>query len=571
MISVDVAIIGGGPAGSTTGALLKKYQPDLTVAIFEREIFPREHVGESQLPPIGEILDEMGCWDKVESANFPIKIGATYRWGKSADLWDFEFLSGERFVNEPRPARYEGQRRRTAFQVDRAVYDQILLDHAEELGCEVRQGVKVQSVSRNGDGVTSITLDNGDEVEARFYLDASGSSGLLRRSFAVTVTEPTSLRNIAIWDYWENATWAVNIGTGGTRVQVMSLGYGWLWFIPLGPTRTSIGLIVPAEYYRQSQKSPEALYLSAIESDRVIGPLVQGATREGTTRTTKDWSFVADRHYGQNWFLIGESAGFADPILAAGMTLAHTSAQECAYTILELERGIHSRKWLLEQFETRQKRRIMQHIRFADYWYTANAHFTDLQEFTTQIALDAGIELDARRAWQWLGQGGFISEDFSVPQFGGFDVESVKLMHRLMTDHPVEWDAARFNVFELNFRGAERREVALYQNGRIEKGPAVWRNGKVLPLFGLYGPLVEVLEREPRIFQAFSMLQNRLTKEGSFDSPEEAMAWAFQALDAMVSEGWVTGRFDPRLPSANPETPAESEHVHWNRDQAAKS
>lgn len=79
----DVAIVGGGPAGSTLGALLKKYHPDLGVTILEREQFPREHVGESQLPPIGKILDEMGCWDKVEAANFPIKIGATYRWGTS--------------------------------------------------------------------------------------------------------------------------------------------------------------------------------------------------------------------------------------------------------------------------------------------------------------------------------------------------------------------------------------------------------------------------------------------------------------------------------------------------------
>ncbi len=78
-IDVDVAIIGGGPAGTTLATLLKKYRPQTSIAIFEREQFPREHVGESLLPPIGEILDEMGCWDAIEAANFPIKIGATYR------------------------------------------------------------------------------------------------------------------------------------------------------------------------------------------------------------------------------------------------------------------------------------------------------------------------------------------------------------------------------------------------------------------------------------------------------------------------------------------------------------
>ena len=88
----DVAIIGGGPAGSTAGSLLRKYGPEVSVVILEKERFPRDHVGESQLPPIGAILREMGCWDAVEQADFPIKIGATYRWGASAELWDLEFL-----------------------------------------------------------------------------------------------------------------------------------------------------------------------------------------------------------------------------------------------------------------------------------------------------------------------------------------------------------------------------------------------------------------------------------------------------------------------------------------------
>src|ERR1700722_8538532 len=105
---LDVAIIGGGPAGSTTATILKKYRPDLGVAVFEREHFPREHVGESLLPSVCKVLDEMGCWDAVEQAGFPIKIGATYRWGSSPDLWDFEFLPVSEYRDEPRPGRFEG-------------------------------------------------------------------------------------------------------------------------------------------------------------------------------------------------------------------------------------------------------------------------------------------------------------------------------------------------------------------------------------------------------------------------------------------------------------------------------
>ena len=106
----DVAIIGGGPAGATVGTLLKKYAPQLNVIILEKEAFPREHVGESQLPLVSVILDEMECWDKVEAAGFPIKIGATYTWGRDPEPWHFNFVPPEQFKGESRPAKFEGQR-----------------------------------------------------------------------------------------------------------------------------------------------------------------------------------------------------------------------------------------------------------------------------------------------------------------------------------------------------------------------------------------------------------------------------------------------------------------------------
>src|ERR1700678_702131 len=111
----DVAIVGGGPAGSHVGALLKKYNPALDVVILERENFPRDHIGESLLPLVCEILAETGAWDKVEAANFPVKIGATYRWGKTDDLWQFEFLPGQQLQDIARPSPYAGQRAQTAF------------------------------------------------------------------------------------------------------------------------------------------------------------------------------------------------------------------------------------------------------------------------------------------------------------------------------------------------------------------------------------------------------------------------------------------------------------------------
>ena len=75
---------------------------------------------------------------------------------------------------------------------------------------------------------------------------------------------------------------------------------------------------------------------SAVRRD--IWKLLANAKPEGRLTTCRDWSHLADRTVGENWFLCGEAAGFADPIISAGMTLAHQSAREAAYTILELRR-----------------------------------------------------------------------------------------------------------------------------------------------------------------------------------------------------------------------------------------
>lgn len=560
----DVAVIGGGPGGSTLGTYLKLCNPDLKVRIYEREVFPRDHVGESQLPIISYYLDEMGVWDKVEAAGFPIKIGATYKWGKTKELWDFDFIAGGKLNEEPRPAKFEGQRKFTAFQVDRAVYDEILLDHAASTGCEVHQGVGVRKVHREGDSVTSIELETGDKVTARYYIDATGHPGIIRRTFEVPVEYPSGLQNIAVWEYWENAEWAENIGIGGTRVQVMSVGYGWIWFIPLGPTRTSIGLIVPAEYYKSAGLKPEELYLKALEEEPRISHLIRNAKRENKFATTKDWSFLATRMYGENWFLVGESAGFADPILAAGLTITHSSAREAAFTILELDRGKVDPVWLKSEFQKIQENRVRNHIRFADYWYSANEQFSDLQEQTRKIAEINGLDLSPEKAWQWLGQGGFIDDDM-VAGTATLSLSAIRSLGGFLNPIGVENPLGKNNVFKLNLEGATEVVRAKYEQGMVRKYRAYRRGNKQLPLDGVYEMLFDILSRYSKLKDIINEL-NRIALQHKGD--DYFTTWYVNrvpvAFEAMIESGWVDASLDPSAP-VMPIRPGAGV-MHWHED-----
>lgn len=553
-MNYDVAIIGGGPGGATVGALLKKYNPFLDVIILERDKFPRDHVGESQLPALSQILAEMGAWDRVEAANFPIKIGATYRWGATDELWDLDFLAEHGFRDEPRPAKFEGQRAITAFQVDRSIYDQILLDIARDHGCEVREETRVTSIDHTGDSVLGLKTagpgGSDGQIGARWYVDCSGEAGTLRRALTIPVEEPTLLRNVAFWDYWHDAEWAVSIGNGGTRIQIMSLGWGWLWFIPITPTRTSVGLVVPADYFKQTGKRKEQLYLEAIAADPLISHLLAHATQEGNVQGTKDWSFLAARLVGDNWFLAGDSCGFADPILSAGLTLAQTSARKVAYSILEMDRGNLEPGWIRDSYNNGHRRHILHHMQFADYWYSANGCFTDLKALCREIALSAGLDLDADNAFRWLSTGGFALEAPGIPQAGSCRVLGVKLIAERLGGSHATWELTRTNSWRLDFAAVSRETFASYERGQIVPVPALRIGEKLLPAIGVYKHVLDALARETDGVSILEHCVNAMLQAHECEVNIAPILVA-EAIEALIAEGWLQCTLNPNRPLIN--------------------
>jgi len=547
-VTADVAIIGGGPAGSTCATLLRKYNPSLHVLVLEKERFPREHIGESQLPSISAVLDEMGAWDKVEAAGFPIKIGATFTWGREEEPWDLDFYPPEHFVDEPRPAKYRGQRLVTAFQVDRAIYDDILLRHAQSVGADVRQETRVERVLVDGDRVEGLELASGGVVRARHYVDGSGTVGFMRRALGIESHAPKELRNIAMWDYWENAEWAIKIGVGGTRIQVRSLPYGWMWFIPLGPTRTSIGLVCPASYYKSQGMSPTELYRRAVASEPDIARLTRHATPTGDTRSIKDWSHCSARVCGTNWFIMGEAAGFADPILSAGMALAHGTGREVAYSILELERGELDGNWIRERYDTRTRRAIGQHIRFAQYWYSVNARFTDLKDECKAIAREGGLALSPIQAWRWLAQGGFANHSLHNPQLGSFDVFSARFLVELFAGRDSLMSIESVNELSLNLHGATKRAVGDLRGGRIALVDCYAKGDMILPLTAPYTTIMAALERTSDAAEVFESLKRQVGAQIEPAKRQVVFGFHLQALEVMLNEGWIVGKVNKKRP-----------------------
>lgn len=203
----------------------------------------------------------------------------------------------------------------------------------------MRQKAKVAKIHHTGDRIDGIELESGEMIKC----GTTWMRAATRPSFCVLnvqVDAPTLLRNIAFWDYWEKPGMNRSMmHKEAIRIHIRSIGYGWVWYIVLSDDRTSVGVVMPAEHYKKLGKKPEQIYHESLALEQTVTGFLKGAKERGSLQSTNDWSYIADRGYGENWFLCGESLGFADPILSAGMTLTHTCGRHLAYLIMELDRG----------------------------------------------------------------------------------------------------------------------------------------------------------------------------------------------------------------------------------------
>src|SRR6266446_1743968 len=162
----DVAIIGGGPAGSTAATLLARR--GRRVVLCEKDAFPKFKIGESLLPHSLETFDRLGVRAKLDAHAFP-KLGGEIATTCGRRIKRFYFENALQL------------RDRSAYQVDRAWFDKMLLDHAAENGVEVRQPCAVSSLAFDSDGVTLRTREG--EVRARYLLDCSGRNAVVGSHF----------------------------------------------------------------------------------------------------------------------------------------------------------------------------------------------------------------------------------------------------------------------------------------------------------------------------------------------------------------------------------------------------
>jgi len=356
----DFAVVGGGPAGSSSAISLRQHGH--SVVLFERETFPRFHIGESLLSTANDAFAALGVAKQIESAGFPEKWGAR--------LYTHDGQSGRYvdFTNVREVTKAQ------TYQVCRQEFDRILLERARKVGVDVREACNVTGceftpdaaildVASRVDGATS-------RMQVRALVDATGRGGLLARKFDLRTEEPR-LANIAIYSHYTNVPRLEGPRPDDIRLIARN-DAGWFWLIPISKELTSVGVVLPKDLYRRlaNGDSAEEALNRTISDTPIVAELMREARREWAVRVEKDFSYSASAYAGDRWILAGDAGSFLDPVFSTGVSIAMESGIEAA---AELHRAFGRNDFSASSFAAfsrRQRKRFERFRRFVVGFYT---------------------------------------------------------------------------------------------------------------------------------------------------------------------------------------------------------
>jgi FADH2 O2-dependent halogenase len=382
-VDFDVGIIGGGPAGSSMGAYLAK--AGLRCAIFEREIFPREHVGESLVPSSTRVFKELDFLGDMEQALFPHKYGAVWTSTQSARVYqtDWEGLQAEGFADIRFEERDQpGVDKNYTYHVDRGKFDLLLLKHAQKLGAAVYQGLRVKSVDfSEKDHVTIRSEVGSQEVGTRvgMVVDASGRQTLLGIQEKFKVRDP-------MFDQYAIHTWFDNYDRRVTAQKPQQVDYiyihflpitnTWVWQIPITDTITSIGVVTQKKNFAKSRESREAYFWQAVSSRKELYDALKKAKQLRSFKDEGDYSYAMKQICGDRFVMIGDAARFVDPIFSTGVSIALNSARFASRDIIQAAPTGDFTKKSFATYETTIRRGTQNWYDFITVYYRLNVLFT---------------------------------------------------------------------------------------------------------------------------------------------------------------------------------------------------
>lgn len=379
LVTCDVLVIGGGPAGSTAAIALARL--GWQVLLLEKDRHPRFHIGESLLPMNLPILDRLGVLARVEAigvrkigADFPRPGGAMAIGNGVSGSTDDTGLDDAK-AHDAHVFRFDRSLTTGcthAFQVRRDEFDQLLFNAAHEAGADARDGVVVTSLGFGADGrpdCARARSEDGNEFEIRmrYVIDASGRDTFLGNRLKLKRKNPKH-RSAALFSHFQGV--ARRPGEHAGNITIERFDHGWVWLIPLRDGTMSIGAVCSPEYLKQRSGDNETFLLDTLRSIPTAWARMHDAERVAPVHATGNYSYDCKQMAGPGWAMVGDAYAFIDPIFSSGVYLGMHSAERAAGMVDAALRD-PSREPALQRAMTREFNRGLKEFSWFIYRFTS--------------------------------------------------------------------------------------------------------------------------------------------------------------------------------------------------------
>jgi flavin-dependent dehydrogenase len=385
-VDFEVGIIGGGPAGSSMAAYLAK--AGINCVVFERELMPREHVGESLVPSSTRVFKELDFLPKMEQAKFPHKFGAAWTAASDAKVYkvDFGGVSADchvdiRFAEREQP----GVGQNYTYHVDRGKFDLMLLQHANQFGAKVYEGIGVTGLDFSHPNYAEVKFKMGKRemsTTCKIVVDASGRKTLVGNQMKWRIQDK-------VFDQYAIHTWfdgydrrCMTSNKPGQDdyifIHFLPITNTWVWQIPITETVTSVGVVTQKKNFATSKESREEFFWECIKSRPELyeGLKAQGSRQVKPFKEEGDYSYAMKQITGDRIVLVGDAARFVDPIFSTGVSIALNCSRFAHKDIIKaLETGNYSRE-SFQDYETTLRRGTRNWYDFITVYYRLNVLFT---------------------------------------------------------------------------------------------------------------------------------------------------------------------------------------------------